>query len=412
LSEAFNALGFNPEINGSSFFVVTADVHFGQKGINGMLLTINEVNKIIPYPNFLAVTGDLIRSGSRHFGVVPDIEERQAAINEFKAFKKDMELLDPNIRPVLSLGNHDTHPKEVDPEMFWEVFPDYPPYQSFDLSKIHIIVLNGHSTGYIDSKQLEWLSNDVKKISKDQTIIILIHQPAMSFRVRERGIPKAVSEVFQDHRGKIWMIAGHEHYNAQKVIQLKKTKLIEHTITRGGDTANIVPEKSGYWIYCLANGDITGRIYRDRYEGYRIEVSPDLKHALKVPVPFDHTKKIIWRVLVGEGDRTFLVDSKAWDCLNYWAYVKELTYRIPLKETNNHGKRIALLCNYNEKILYQDGQYFISSDLMNWHEMTLEDAKFNVMYFVIPKIFHQVENVYFKYIPAGEVHVGGFALLR
>lgn len=419
LPDAFRAIGYNPAIKENSFFVVTADVHYGSEG-NGMLATINEVNKLYPYPAFFCVDGDMIVNGSSSFGVIPTPYERQAAINEFKAFKKDAELLDQKIRLILVLGNHDTHPKEIDPELFWEVFPGYPPYQSFNLSGVHIIVLNGHSTGYIDTRQMEWLINDVNEIRKNQAIIILIHQPAMSSRVAERGIPETILKVFKDHIALIWLIGGHAHTNTQRVYQLQKTKVIQHGITCGTENIWGGPERPGYWIYCLRNGEVTGRIYRKLETGYRLEAKPDLSDAEKVPVPFDHIDNIVWKVFAGSKDeQKYLVHTDGRDCINWWSYVSELTYCLPLKETGNKCTKIAMLCEYKamKDQIYQEGQYFLSVDQMNWKEIKLEHAAFDTMNFIIPGELCQAENIYFKFIAPGDhystyIHFGGFALLR
>lgn len=413
LADAFRAIGFDPAIKGNSFFVVTADVHYGFKGTDGMLTTIHEVNDMDPHPAFLCVNGDLIFNASPTFGILPTPELRLTAIDEYKAFKKDIDLLNPEVRLILALGNHDTHPQEIDPEIFWEVFPGYPPYQSFDLSGMHVIVLNGHSTGYIDPKQMKWLTNDVRSIPKDQSVIIFVHQPSMSRRVRERGIPESLTEAFKDHQGAIWLIGGHEHFNDQKVFQLSKTKLVEHLITCG--TANMWggPEKPGYWIYCLRNGEVAGRIFKHRTQGYRIEAKPDLTSTEIVPMPFDHLKNIVWKTMVGNDDRNYLIHANAGDCLNYWARIKELTYRFPLKEAGNCCTKIAMLCDYPKiKNLHQEGQYFLSSDLTDWQEIKLKDVQSDVLIFLIPKNFRHSENVYFKFIPSGESYVGGFALTR
>ena len=412
LSEAFQSIGFDPNEKDCSFFVATADVHYETKGTDGMIVTVNEINKMSPLPDFFCVNGDLICSASPSFGVVPDAKGRQSAIREFKAFKKDADILSPKVQLVLKLGNHDTHPKEIDPEIFWEVFPGFPPYQSFDKSGVHIVVLNGHSTGYIDSKQMEWLTKDVNRIPENETVVVFVHQPSMSHRVNERGIPKAVSEAFENHQGLIWLIGGHEHSNAQEVFQLRKTKLIEHQITCGTSNLWGGPERPGYWVYCLRKGEVAGRIFRQRFQGYRTEAIPDLSHAKNVPMPFDQFDTTLWKVLVGEGDREFLVDSKANDCLSFWAYTKELVYRLPLKETGNRSKRIAMLCRYIKMHdLHQEGQYFVSSDLKEWQEIELENEEFETLNFLIPKTFRQAEDVYFKFTPSGEAHVGGFALL-
>jgi hypothetical protein len=171
------------------------------------------------------------------------------------------------------------------------------------------------------------------------------------------------------------------------------------------------PEKPGYWIYCLCNGEVTGRIFRHRTRGYRIEAKPDPAKAEIVPMPFDHLENIVWKTMVGNDDRNYLIYAKAGDCLNYWAHIQELTYRIPLKEADNRCTKIAVLCDYPKiESLYKEGQYFLSSDLTDWQEVKPEDAKFDVLFFLIPEKFRQSENVYFKFIPSGEAYVGGFAL--
>jgi hypothetical protein len=412
LSQAFKSIEFDPNKKGNSFFVVTADVHYETKGTDGMITTVNEVNKMNPLPDFYCVNGDMICNASPSFGVIPNAEQRRMAIKEFKAFKKDADILNSKVQLVLTLGNHDTAPKEIDPEIFWEVFPGYSPYQSFDKSGVHIIALNGHSTGYIDSKQMEWLIDDVNSIPKKQTVIILIHQPSMSHRVNERGIPKAISEAFEKHSGLIWLIGGHEHTNAQEIFQLKNTKLIEHRITCG--TANLWggEEKPGYWIYCLENGKVAGRIFRQREKGYRTEEFPNLTIAEKAPMPFDQFDNILWKIFVGEGDKKFLINAKANDCLSFWAYTKELIYRLPLNETDNHCTKIAMLCKYVKMTdIHRSGQYFISADLRKWQEIKLNKAELETMTFVIPESLRQNKNIYFKFAPQGESHVGGFALL-
>ena len=52
LPEAFNAIGFNPGIKGNSFFVVTADVHYGNPEGDGMMSVIEDINQMHFKPAF------------------------------------------------------------------------------------------------------------------------------------------------------------------------------------------------------------------------------------------------------------------------------------------------------------------------------------------------------------------------
>ncbi|GJM27432.1 MAG: hypothetical protein DHS20C17_00670 [Cyclobacteriaceae bacterium] len=411
LPEAFRAIGFDPKKKGNSFFVVTADVHYGSAG-DGMMTTVEDVNKMNPKPAFFCVNGDLIVHASTHFGAVPDENSRQAAIDEFQQFKADVDKLNHQVPLKLTLGNHDTHPQEIDPILFWEVFPGYPAYQSIDLEGVHLIFLNGHSTGYIDTEQMQWLEKDVNSIEISQEVIIFVHQPSMSRRVRERGIPAAISKAFENHKGQIWLIGGHQHKNSHEIFKLKNTKLIEHRITCGTIRIWGGPEKPGYWIYCLHQGEVVGRIFKQRTEGYRIESLPELTSAQAVPIPFDNCDSLIWKILVGEGDRTFLIESKAEDCLNYWAYVKSLTYRLPLIDTNNLATKLAVLAEHQSDNVGKPGQYWVSLNLEDWQEIPLQEAKVDLLILPIPSVFQKTKNIYFKFIPSGEAAVAGFALVK
>ncbi len=84
-------------------------------------------------PAFYCIAGDMITHASSHFGAVPNEKDFQLAISEFRQFKSDADKLDKQVALKLVLGNHDTHPKETEPEIFWKVFPGYPSYQSVDI---------------------------------------------------------------------------------------------------------------------------------------------------------------------------------------------------------------------------------------------------------------------------------------
>jgi hypothetical protein len=350
-------------------------------------------------------------NASSHFGHIPDERQQKKAIEEFRMFKMDIDKLDKNIPLKLTLGNHDTHPGEIEPKLFWEVFPDYPAYQSMNLEGVHHIFLNGHSTGYIDTEQIVWLEKDVNNIPSTCEVIIFVHQPSMSHRVSERGIPATISKVFENHKGRIWLIGGHEHTNFQEIFQFKNTELIEHGITCG--TAGIWggPEKPGYWVYCIEGKHVVGRIFRKRDLGYRLEPMPKIKNSKPVPMPFDNCCDIEWQLLVGENDQQYLIESKAENCLNYWAYVKELTYGLPLGKTKKPATKIAMLTDYKSVDVNKLEQYFISSDLKNWMEISMNETKEDILVFDIPLKFQNTETTYFKFKPIGEAAVAGLALL-
>lgn len=99
--------------------------------------------------------------------------------------------------------------------------------------------------------------------------------------------------------------------------------------------------------------------------------------------------------------------------INYpYKTVKALTYFLPLKETNNSARTIAMLTDHRSQNAAKSSQYFVSSDLQEWQEIPLEEANEDLLLFIIPESFQGNEKIYFKFIHSGEASVGGFALLK
>ena len=71
------------------------------------------------------------------------------------------------------------------------------------------------------------------------------------------------------------------------------------------------PEKPGYWVYCLRDGRVAGRIYRRHEKGYRIAPLPARNHPRRIYPPFAELDNVEKKILVGAGDRKFLVSAKA-----------------------------------------------------------------------------------------------------
>lgn len=366
-----------------------------------------------PPPAFFCVNGDLIITASRSFGRIPDEKEREIARNELKNFKRDIALLNPAIPLKMTLGNHDTHPGEVDPELFWDVFPGYPPYQSFDVGGMHVICLNGHSTGYIDTRQMEWLRNDVASQTETKGIIVLIHQPSMHHTIRERGIPDALSEAFDKHRGSLWLIGGHDHRNSEELFRLNNTVLVQHRITCGADNIWGDDERPGYWIYCLRDGQVVGRIFRKLLKGYRLQPPPEISQAVALPTRIGLQHKAVWACFVGSGDESYRVVTNAADCLNYWMYVKELVYRVPIvKLANREQVNLVLYLAFEDRNnTGKKGQYYVSSDGSVWQECFPYETTSDSVFLKIKTVGWETNKLFVKFTPASEAAFAGIALL-
>lgn len=409
IDNAFKAAEFNQAKDNASFFIVLSDSHWGLGGEGIPKAFIDEINAMKPLPKFLLINGDIINSASVCFGNVPKSPKaKEKALNEFKELKTFLGQLNPKISYKLTLGNHDTYPYEKDAGLFHQIFPKHTLYSSFDLSGVHIVLLCGGQSGDIDKKQLEWLKKDIAKIPKDQTVILFAHQPAFSQIVRERGISQAIRSVFAQHRGNMWVVGGHCHRNSIQVFNLPETKIVQTTIISSNPKKVKAP---GYWVYCLENGKVQSRIYREINSGFRIAKKPNYAKTKEIPIPFAETENRLWTLMIGDGDRQYLVKGKGGDVVTWWAYIKELIYKLPLSKANNQATQIALLANLGKIDTDKTNQIYLSADGENWQEQKLSQPSNQVYLFDIPEDMRQKQYLFVKIIGNNSTcYLGGFAL--
>jgi hypothetical protein len=411
IDDAFKATGFSPTNDNASFFVVLSDSHWGlgEEGIPQAF--VDEINTFQPLPEFLLINGDIINSASVCFGNVPkSLQAKEKALNEFKDLKTFLGQLNPKISLKLTLGNHDTYPYEKDGGLFQQIFPDHKLYSSFELSGVHIVLLCGGQSGDIDEKQLAWLKQDIAKIPKNQTVILFAHQPAFAKIVRERGISEAIRSAFSEHTGSMWVVGGHCHYNSIQVFKLPKTKIVQTTIISSNSEKVKAP---GYWVYCLEDGKVQSRIYREINSGFRIASKPNYSKAKAIPIPFGETKNRLWTLMVGDGDRQYLVKGKGGDVVTWWAYVKDLVYKLPLSKANMQATKIALLADLGELDNEDANQIYFSVDGENWQEQKLSTPVNKVYMLDIPEDMRKEQDLFVKIIGKNATcYFGGFALCK
>jgi hypothetical protein len=345
LSEAMAAAGFDPHRADAFTVVFTADIHYGSGDPSAILPPMfAEVHRMDPAPTFFAVAGDLINKASLAFGNVPGAAQRQQAIEEFRLVKKAFAGLDTRIPLKLALGNHDTYPGEDEPRLFHSVFPEHPEYHAFKVKGVSFVFLNGGPNALPDDEQRDWFRQKVQELHRPgETLLAIFHQPSLGSIVKERGVTRTMREGLRDATGNLWMVGGHEHYNHTDSFRLPSGALISQaTITKGNSA--VWGEEPGYWIWCFSNGRLAARIFRRVGEGFAVAAAPPLDRPKPLLLPFEgREQEMLWKVLVGEGDTPYLVDQDAAWCLNYWFYVKHLTYRFPLKLGGPDVKRLCVL---------------------------------------------------------------------
>jgi hypothetical protein len=368
LNDAWSAAGFDPRAAESFSVVWAADVHYGiGEGDRILPPLLRELNALDPRPAFFGIAGDLILKASLSFGQVPGEKQKQEALGEFRAFQQHLRGVDPHIPVYLALGNHDTYPGEGEPALFHTVFPDQPEHQVVTVQGIPFIFLNGGSCGLLSAAQRTWFREQVRRHHRPgSTLVLVVHQPSLGSVVAERGIPAALRDVLADCRGDLWMISGHIHRNEDTCFRLPQAVITQAAIT-AGNPATWGSELPGYWVYGFSKGKLAARVFRRLgQEGYALASPPPTDKAQPIRLPFENRPDLLWKVLVGEGDEPYRVETQAAWCLNYWHYGKRLVYRFPLDLARGQAKRFVLLDTPSGK---EPTKYFVSPDGKTWDEV-------------------------------------------
>lgn len=154
------------------YFVQLSDSHWGfnNPAVNPDFAgTLNKamalVNGLASQPDFIVFTGDLTHD-------TDDDQERRKRLAEFKKIVKGLKVRDIKFMP----GEHDA---AVDNgKAFMEAFGKT--YYTFNHKGVNFIALDNVSDprGSLGDQQLQWLANELSKLSKDKSrIVVLSHRP-------------------------------------------------------------------------------------------------------------------------------------------------------------------------------------------------------------------------------------------
>jgi plastocyanin/Icc-related predicted phosphoesterase len=155
----------------SFFFVQMSDSHWGfdnpviNPDFAGTLKkAIAGVNALERKPDFIVFTGDLTQT-------TDDDNVRRARMKEFREIIKELKVQDIKFLA----GEHDAALDNG--QAFKELFGKT--YYTFDHKGVHFIALDNVSDprARLGDEQLAWLSDDLKKLSKDARIVVLTHRP-------------------------------------------------------------------------------------------------------------------------------------------------------------------------------------------------------------------------------------------
>jgi Icc-related predicted phosphoesterase len=157
--------------NDDFFFVQLSDTHWGFAGpavnpdaAGSLKKAVAAVNSLMSQPDFVMFTGDLTH-------VTEDEKERRKRLSEFEKIVSELKVKNVKFMP----GEHDAGLDEG--KAFKEFFERT--HYTFDHKGVHFIVLDNVSdpTSSIGEAQLQWLSDDLKRLDKDARIVVLTHRP-------------------------------------------------------------------------------------------------------------------------------------------------------------------------------------------------------------------------------------------
>lgn len=167
-------------------------------------------------------TQNAFEMGRLHGETVPDVSATVAALDGRVAFGMacgdimfdDLTLYPDYERAVRGfgtpffqvVGNHDLSFDARSDEASTSVFERHfgPTYYSFDRGEVHYVVLDDvlwHGAGYIgyvDERQLAWLSADLARVERGKPVVVFLHIPVLSTRARRQtgssgGITESVA---------------------------------------------------------------------------------------------------------------------------------------------------------------------------------------------------------------------------
>lgn len=198
------------------------------------------------------------------------------------------------------------------------------------------------------------------------------------------------------------------------MFSIGETTIVQASIASGQGAFWGGPEHPGYWVYCLDNGRVAGRVfYRDGH-GFRLGAVPDRSRSRPIARPFEGIDGILKTVLVGEGDRAYLKTAKAADVVTWWFYIRELVYAFPLGEFEQRPKRIAVLASFqeNHKDPKHRGTLSLSGDGKTWLPVDLSAKRQGTAYVIeIPEALVGGPTLWIR-MTGGSSTVGGFAFLE
>ena len=391
---AFRRAGFDPDGKGASFFLVTSDIHAPSHHIH-LADHVKFWNAMKPKPVFLAALGDLGYVNSC-FGHRP--KPQVAAKTAADSFGKINDILtnglDRDIRRVYVIGNHDTYPGEYDRALWRRHFPDQPLHCVQDFCGIRFMKWDGGGDGLIHEEQEKWILKECAAYPKDKPLVILVHQPSVGSTGMERDIGRVAKAALAGRTGVTWMLAGHNHCNADACWDLP-----------GGGTLMVATHTrdiDGWWAYGIRDGRIVARIFMDeKTQGFTAGRMPgELKSHGEIPLAYQGRTDVVWKCFVGDREERAARVSigKTGDNDGAFFYVDRILCRFPKGTIAPKATRFAILGNLcGKRKTKEPGTFLLSEDGADWTEVKRGAVKGGVHEFTIPPALVGAQELWVRY---------------
>ncbi len=228
------------------------------------------------------------------------------------------------------LGNHDMNYDASDDKHSDETFERYfgPPYYSFDYGPVHFIVLDdvkwvrgeggrgGRYTAELGERQLEFISNDLRLVPKDQLVVLFMHIPLVEVEDREK-----LYRLLEEHPYTL-SVSAHRHYQAHFFLTEEdgwKGKKPHHhvvNVTACGSWWQGAPDESGIPHATMSDGAPNGySLFTFSGNSYTIQYKParlptDYQMRILLPEEFSAGEGALVYVNVFAGSERSVVEMR------------------------------------------------------------------------------------------------------
>lgn len=392
LAGAMAELKFDSHAPSNSVVVLLGDPHMNvdprgepspewTTNLNADLVRI--VNAMDPAPARVLVAGDLTSSLAGVPGTVPrgDWNLRNAT-NEMGYWRLAIQAF-TNVAETNILwvpGNHDQGALETNAELCC-VLLQRPPHDVFDLGGVHWLMMNGGNYAHPSEPEEAWVRRQIAATSPTQTLAIVVHQPPFNGTASERTLGLFLRDCLRDWPSRWYLFSGHAHCPNLEAVNVGLSNVASYVT--GAASTNVFNGqtwKAGCRIICLSNG-IAGTIYYHyQSRSFQVEPPPDWEHPRAYAGPFETVEGLLWRRLKVRAQAPEVVDVKARDSVEWYAYTTFLELTLRLAAHSNQATHFLLLGTGVDPAALVD----FSADGTNWIPGTLTGQSNLVYSYAIP----------------------------